>query len=71
MLSTEIPAIGRMTAGPALGLQPSPVDYVLVLDFADADRFREYKEHSAHRAFVDQHVRPCVQETTRAQVLSD
>jgi len=70
-LAALIPAIARSSAGPALALQAGPIDYVLELDFGDAVRFREYKEHAAHQAFIEQHVRPCVAQTTRAQVTID
>jgi hypothetical protein len=71
-LASQIPDIARCTAGPALRLQESPIDYVLALDFADDAAFHRYKAHPAHRRLIDDHVRPCVEETVRAQVvLSD
>ena len=67
-LPDQISAIARMACGPALHLQPSDVDYVLEVDFADPGAFRKYKDHDAHRLLIDEHVRPCVEVSVRAQV---
>ena len=44
-----------------------PVDYVLQLDFADSAGFDAYKQHAAHRQFIEDQARECVADTTRAQ----
>lgn len=67
-LPAQIPAIDRMVCGPALGLQPGDIDYVLVLDFEDPGAFRKYKDHDAHRRLIDDQVNECVAVTVRAQL---
>jgi len=66
-----IPAVDRAVAGPALGLQPGEFDYVLMLDMADAAAFAAYKAHPAHLRLIEDHVRPCVEASVRAQVRLD
>jgi hypothetical protein len=67
-LPGAIPAIASAVAGPALGLQRDGLDYVLMLDFVDREAFQAYKAHPAHRGLIDDHIRPCVAESVRAQV---
>lgn len=67
-LPSQISAISSMVCGPSLQLQPSHVDYVLEIDFEDAGAFRKYKDHDAHRLLIEEHIRPCVEVTVRAQV---
>jgi hypothetical protein len=62
-----VPEIAGAVAGPSLGLQPG-FDYVLMIDVADAGAFAAYKAHPEHRRLIDDHIRPCVEETARAQV---
>ena len=67
-LGTEIPAVSRCTAGLALRLQADTFDYALMLDFADDESFAAYKRHPAHLRLIEDHIRPCVETTVRAQV---
>jgi hypothetical protein len=66
-LADLVPAIAACTAGPALQLQPG-FDYVLQVDVADAAAFAAYKAHPAHVRLIEEHIRPCVEETVRAQI---
>lgn len=66
-LADAIPAVRSATSGPALGLHAG-FDYVLMVDVDDARGFAAYKEHPAHQRFIEEHSRPCVAETARAQV---
>jgi hypothetical protein len=68
-LGTEIPAVSVCTAGPALRLQADSFDYALMLDFVDAEAFAAYKRHPAHLRLIEDHIRPCVETTVRAQVV--
>jgi hypothetical protein len=62
-----IPDVAGLAAGPALHLQPG-YDYVLMVDVEDAAAFARYKDHPIHRRLVEEHIRPCVEETVRAQI---
>ena len=63
-----VPQVSSLAAGPTLNLQPGGFDYVLMVDVADAEAFWAYKEHPAHQRLIEEHIRPCVEETVRAQL---
>jgi hypothetical protein len=63
-----VPAISATLARPTLGLQPGGFDYVLMVDVQDEDAFAAYKRHPAHLRLIEEHIRPCVAETARAQL---
>jgi hypothetical protein len=67
-LAGDIPAVSALLGGPSLGLQAGGFDYTLMLDFSDRAAFDAYKSHPAHARFIADHVRPCVEESVRAQV---
>ncbi|HEX3491779.1 MAG TPA: Dabb family protein [Streptosporangiaceae bacterium] len=45
-------------AGPDAGLAPGNFDFAVVADFDDADSYLAYREHPAHRAIIDERIRP-------------
>jgi hypothetical protein len=57
-LPSEVPEIQRYTFGPDAGLNEGNFDFVVVADFATADDWRVYRDHPAHRTFIEQHSRP-------------
>jgi hypothetical protein len=67
-LGPSIPSVSAAVAGPNIRLQVDGFDYALMLDFADAAAFGAYKEHPEHLRFIEQQVRPCVEQTVRAQI---
>ena len=65
-------AIGEIRGyrfGPDAGINQGTYDFALVADFDDADGYRAYRDHPAHRAFVDEHITPIV--ARRASVQHD
>jgi hypothetical protein len=67
-LGDLVPAVSGVVARPALGLQPGGFDYVLMIDVANEEAFAAYKRHPAHLRLIEEHIRPCVAETARAQL---
>jgi hypothetical protein len=53
--------------GPDLGISPASWDYVVVADFASAERFRAYRDHPDHRTLIRDVVEPAVAERASVQ----
>jgi hypothetical protein len=51
-LTSIVPGLLRFEFGPDIGLENTTLDYALVIDFADADTWRAYREHPSHVAFA-------------------
>jgi hypothetical protein len=68
VLASSVPGIIAAVAAPNVRLQPDGFDYALMLDFAERGTFTAYKAHPEHLRFIDEQVRPCVEETARVQV---
>jgi len=63
-------AIGTLReyrVGADAGLNPANYDFAVVADFDDADGYRAYRDHPAHRAAVEQYITPVVAERTAVQ----
>ena len=45
-------------AGPDAGLVPGNFDFAVVADFDDAGSYLAYRDHPAHRAVIDERIRP-------------
>lgn len=45
-------------AGPDEGITPGNFDFAVVADFDDADSYRAYRDHPAHRAVIEQVITP-------------
>jgi hypothetical protein len=57
------PAIDALRAykfGPDAGINPANRDYAVVADFDDAAGYVTYRDHSVHRALVENYVNPIV-----------
>jgi hypothetical protein len=59
-LPSAISEIRGYRFGHDAGINQGTYDFALVADFDDADGYRAYRDHPAHRAFVDQHITPIV-----------
>jgi hypothetical protein len=66
-LPAEVPEIQRYSFGRDAGLNDGNFDFVIVADFATADDYRVYRDHPAHRAFIEQHTQPNMAERTVVQ----
>ena len=45
-------------AGPDAGLVSGNFDFAVVADFEDTDSYLAYRDHPAHRAVIDERIRP-------------
>lgn len=64
-LPGAIPQIRRYEYGP--GMNPGNKDFVLVADFDGPEDFVAYRDHPAHRAFIERCVEPIAADLARAQ----
>lgn len=63
----EVPTIRSYRHGPDLGLAEGTWDYAVVATFDDVEGFRTYRDHPAHGAVIEAHVRPILAEVARVQ----
>jgi len=54
-------------AGPDARLAPGNFDFAVVADFDDADSYLAYREHPAHRAIIEERVRPIMADRAAVQ----
>jgi hypothetical protein len=66
-LRDQIAVISGYHHGCDAGLAAGNWDYVVVGDFADTAAYVEYRDHSAHRAVIAEHVRPILHERAAVQ----
>lgn len=59
-LPDVIDAIRLYHVGPDAGINPGNWDFAVVADFDDADGYRIYRDHPAHRKVVEHYVDPIV-----------
>lgn len=67
-LGGDIPQIQALTASPDASLAEGNADLLVTMDFADADAWRAYQEHPAHRALIETVLRPILAQRTAIQV---
>jgi hypothetical protein len=53
--------------GPDAGLAEGNFDFAVVCDFTDAASYAAYRDHPAHRAIIEQSVRPIARERAAIQ----
>ena len=58
LLPSQIPEIRSYRFGPDLGLGGGNDDFAIVADFDDADAYRRYAEHPAHRHLIAELLTP-------------
>jgi hypothetical protein len=59
-LPAAVDSIRAYHVGPDAGVNPGNLDFAVVADFDDADGYRTYRDHPAHRSVVEQYVNPIV-----------
>jgi hypothetical protein len=66
-LPAAVDSIRAYHLGPDAGVNQGNFDFAVVADFDDADGYRAYRDHPAHRAVIEQHVNPIVARRTAVQ----
>lgn len=69
-LPAEISDIKAFRFGPDAGVTDGPWDYAVAADFNDADGYRTYRDHPAHRDVVTNVIDPLLEEVARVQFFS-
>jgi hypothetical protein len=59
-LPAAVDSIRAYEVGPDAGVNPGNFDFAVVAEFDDADGYRFYRDHPAHRTVVEQYVNPIV-----------
>jgi hypothetical protein len=59
-LPAAVDSIRAYEVGPDAGVNPGNFDFAVVAEFEDADGYRAYRDHPAHRTVVEQYVNPIV-----------
>ncbi len=59
-LPAAVDTIRAYEVGPDAGVNPGNFDFAVVAEFDDADGYRAYRDHPAHRTVVEQCVNPIV-----------
>ena len=57
-LPAVIPEIGTLSLGTDAGVNQGNFDFVVVGDFAGRDEYVAYRDHPAHRAVVEDYIKP-------------
>ena len=68
-LPGQVPEIRAYTVGSDLTLTDGNADFAIVADFDDADAWRRYQHHPAHRAVLTEQILPIL--AARAAVQLD
>ena len=55
-----IDTIRRYQFGPDAGVNPANCDFAVVADFDDAAGYLAYRDHPAHRKFIEDYLNPIV-----------
>jgi hypothetical protein len=67
-LPGQIPEIRAYAVGPDLEIMEGNADFVIVADFDDVDGLRRYQHHPAHRAVLEERIRPILAARAAVQV---
>jgi hypothetical protein len=59
-LPAAVDTIRAYEVGPDAGVNPGNFDFAVIAEFDDADGYRAYRDHPAHRTIVEQYVNPIV-----------
>jgi len=62
-----IDEIREYSMGANAGVNPGAYDFGLVADFARREDYLVYRDHPAHRAVIDQYIKPIVAERASIQ----
>jgi hypothetical protein len=66
-LPGRIPEIRAYAIGADAGINPGNYDFAVAADFADRDGYVVYRDHPAHRAVVEECVRPILADRAAVQ----
>jgi Stress responsive A/B Barrel Domain len=66
-LPAAVDTIRGYHAGPDAGVNPGNYNFAVVAEFDDADGYRTYRDHPAHRSVVEQYVNPIVAQRAAVQ----
>lgn len=66
-LPGRIPEIEAYAIGEDAGVNPGNFDFAVVGDFADRDAYVAYRDHPAHRAVIEECLRPILAERAAVQ----
>ncbi|MCG8588138.1 MAG: Dabb family protein [Proteobacteria bacterium] len=67
-LPASVPEIRRYRFGSDLGLADGNADFAIVADFDDADAWRRYADHPAHKAVITESIAPILADRSAAQI---
>jgi Stress responsive A/B Barrel Domain len=59
-LPAAVDSIRAYHTGPDAGVNQGNFDFAVVAEFDDADGYRTYRDHPAHRAVIEQYLNPIV-----------
>ncbi|GAA1544751.1 Dabb family protein [Actinomadura kijaniata] len=62
-----IPEIRGYSLGHDAGVNEGNYDFVVVGDFADRDDYLAYRDHPAHRAVIDEYIKPIMDQRAAVQ----
>lgn len=66
-LPDRIPEIEAFAIGADAGINPGNYDFAVAVDFADRDGYVVYRDHPAHRAVVEECLRPILADRAAVQ----
>jgi hypothetical protein len=66
-LPAVIPEVVTLSLGTDAGVSPGNFDFVVVGDFASKDDYITYRDHPAHRAVVDDYIKPLLGQRAAVQ----
>lgn len=66
-LPGRIPEIQAFAIGADAGVNPGNYDFAVAADFADRDGYVVYRDHPAHRAVVEECLRPILADRAAVQ----
>lgn len=66
-LPSVIDDVRAYHVGPDVGINAGNCDFAVVADFDDANGYRAYRDHPAHREAVERHVNPIVARRSAVQ----
>lgn len=66
-LPGQIPEVRAYAIGADAGVNPGNYDFAVAADFADRDGYVAYRDHPAHRAVVEECIRPILAERAAVQ----
>jgi hypothetical protein len=66
-MAAEIPDIASATWGSDITEGRDNYDYALVLDFSDRDAYQRYRDHPAHKQFIQDFMRAVPMKKVRVQ----